>query len=89
MPDKQIGDYADLDIAALLRSAAEQSMFGEGDPRRTLNLPGLDYQLRQYSTEFTVRGLGEYLKTLDKSQRWRLLSAYYLPGEWKDLQSRE
>ena len=76
--------YGGLDIPALLRSVALESTFGEGDPRRMLDLQRLDYLLRQQSPEFTVAGLGEYLRGLEEGERRRLLSGYHTPREWMD-----
>lgn len=77
-------DYSDLDIPALLRSAAKESAFGEGDPRKALDLQRLDFLLRQYSPSFTAHGLGAYIMHLDENERRRLLGTrYYLPEAWR------
>lgn len=83
MPDRDTKGYGDIDIARLLRESAVESMFGEGDPRQSLDLQRLDYLLRQESQDFTARGLGEYLMALDERDRIRLLASYYLPKEWR------
>ena len=77
-------DYSELDIPAVLRSAEQESIFGEGDPRKALDLQRLDFLLRQYSPSFTAHGLGEYIMRLDEDERRRLLGIrYYLPEAWR------
>lgn len=82
MPESDTG-FADIDIARLLRESAMESMFGEGDPRQSLDMQRLDYLLRQESADLTAQGLGEYLMDLDERERTRLLYPYYLPREWR------
>ena len=81
-------DYSDLDIPGMLRSAASESTFGEGDPRRSIDLQRLDFLLRQHSPTFTAHGLGEYIMRLDENERRSLLGIrYYLPEAWRRYRS--
>ena len=73
-------NYGELDIPSLLRSVAREGPFGEGDTRYVLDVQRLDYLLRQQSPEFTVTGLGEYVRGLEDGERRRLLPAARMDG---------